>query len=133
MSHDGNGVKWRIGRGENVCIWHDRWLMGPKEYKIEETPIRSDMQSVSKLINQANRTWDVPTITSVFACQDAQHILCVPLLANAEQDMIVWLGEQIGESNTILGTTSNGYNAFYKKKKWQVTCPLKIKIMTYDV
>ena len=49
----GDGLRWRVGNGENIRIWKDRWIDSPSTYRI--LPLMRHLEAnatVNSLINQ---------------------------------------------------------------------------------
>ena len=50
---------WRVGNGENIRIWKDKWIWSPSTYKVQSPPSVLDPDAtVSSLINRATNWWD---------------------------------------------------------------------------
>lgn len=55
-----HGLRWRIGIGTSIDVWHDNWL--PRDYALR--PFTPDLYnlgplSVASLIDQTSSTWDI--------------------------------------------------------------------------
>jgi hypothetical protein len=48
-----DGLRWRVGNGESIRIWKDRWIDSPSTYRII-SPVRhlEANATVNSLINQ---------------------------------------------------------------------------------
>uniref|UniRef100_A0A2N9EX83 Reverse transcriptase domain-containing protein n=1 Tax=Fagus sylvatica TaxID=28930 RepID=A0A2N9EX83_FAGSY len=52
------GARWRIGRGDSVCIWRDKWLPSPSPGLPLSPPNLLDAEAcVSSLIQQSSVVW----------------------------------------------------------------------------
>ena len=75
-----NGMVWRIGDGNSMGIREDKWL--PDQcYRKVTSPLPSippDLK-VSCLIDTNTREWKADLIKQVFAPQEAEKILSIPL------------------------------------------------------
>ena len=61
-----HGLKWRIGNGSQVRIFHDAWLLGSRQGKVLSPAIESH----ASLINHVDRCWKVVEIDSLFDQDD---------------------------------------------------------------
>lgn len=74
------GVRWRVGSGQNNNIWSDNWL--PREFGFR--PFTPDLYDfgplyVSSLIDQSCGSWDVNVVSELFWDEDKETILRIPL------------------------------------------------------
>jgi hypothetical protein len=65
------GTRWRVGDGEDIQIWKDRWLPSPTTFKVI-TPVPGLLGDarVSELITQDPICWNIPLIDSLFMERD---------------------------------------------------------------
>ena len=61
-----HGLKWRIGNGSQVRIFHDAWLPGSRQGKVLSPAIESH----ASLINHVDKCWKVVEIDSLFDRDD---------------------------------------------------------------
>jgi len=69
------GAKWRVGNGESIKLWGDRWLpslshtslQGPRVAELQEA-------TVSYLINPTTRLWDSSTLSRVFSQDELNEV-----------------------------------------------------------
>ena len=74
------GAVWRIGNGNSVHIWNDRWLPGAVNNKIISSAIvANNNDTVSSLIDQTSREWKGELIDSYFFEWEANIIKNIPL------------------------------------------------------
>jgi hypothetical protein len=89
------GITWRIGDGTNIRIWRDNWI--PRgNHKVIGKASNQRLKWVSDLINQTTKTWDEPTIRSLFFPPDAEEILKINLPSSNARDTIAWAHESNG-------------------------------------
>ena len=69
------GAKWRVGNGESIKLWGDRWLPS-LSYPSLQGPLVAELQeaTVSYLIDPATRTWDSATLSRVFSQDKANEV-----------------------------------------------------------
>ena len=75
-----NGMVWRIGDGNSMGIREDKWL--PDQcYRKVTSPLPSipPDSKVNCLIDTNTREWKADLIKQVFAPQEAEKILSIPL------------------------------------------------------
>ena len=54
------GMLWRVGDGRQIRVFHDNWILGSfSTSAVPRTPGLEDDSTVSSLINQTTREWDV--------------------------------------------------------------------------
>ncbi|XP_012847426.1 PREDICTED: uncharacterized protein LOC105967373 [Erythranthe guttata] len=85
------GTRWRIGNGDKVQIWGDRWLPRGSTFK-PFTPRGqwpSDMK-VSSLIDSVTGQWDPHILSQIFVEEDINCILSIPLGSSINEDKLMW-------------------------------------------
>lgn len=82
---------WRIGNGQTLQIWGEKWLPPPSTYVIQ-TPHRQleYKAKVCDLIDPETRGWNVPLIRENFWEEEANLICNLPLSQYNQQDKLVW-------------------------------------------
>ncbi|MBA0790566.1 hypothetical protein Gohar_015205, partial [Gossypium harknessii] len=91
------GLSWRIGRGNNVSIWTDRWIPGIEPSTWQNGNENRELKTVSDLIDGTSKKWKTEIIFSTFQVEIAQKILKIPLAETDSEDLRVWKGEATGE------------------------------------
>ena len=82
------GLKWRIGTGSQVHIFHDAWLLGSWQGKVLSPVTESHANAiVSSLINHVDRCWKVAEIDSLFLPKVAATIKAIPLSLFDQDDL----------------------------------------------
>lgn len=70
---------WGIGKGDKVSIFIHSWLPYLINYKLQSIILYPNIVRVADLINKDTREWRRDVITSMFAEEDADRILKIPL------------------------------------------------------
>jgi hypothetical protein len=92
------GMKWRIGNGNLVKIWGDKWLPTPTTYKVQSPiTILPEEAVVRTLIDDESRGWKKALVNSVFSKEEADIIFSIPLSKYGNPDMLIWRGSSNGE------------------------------------
>lgn len=91
------GSKWRVGNGEKIRIWKDRWLPTPTTYKVvSPISLLPEEARVFDLLIQDSQCWNSRLIDEVFLPRDASIIKSTPLSFQRPQDKIIWYGNHRG-------------------------------------
>lgn len=84
------GLKWRVGNGEQVRVWDDAWLPGDTSIVVPTLNLESPADlKVSELINEEG-DWDVEALNMHFTAADATLIRELPLNARHMCDVMFW-------------------------------------------
>ena len=61
------GSRWRLGNGEKVQIWGDKWLLKPSTFMVSSRRLfmPQDMK-VGDLINKEEASWKVEAVDAFF-------------------------------------------------------------------
>jgi hypothetical protein len=74
------GLMWRVGNGDNIQIWQDKWIPKPTTYKIQSPCESMDpLARVNTLIDLTTGWWNYTLIQSSFAKVEADMICSLPL------------------------------------------------------
>lgn len=74
------GLRWRVGNGEDILVWKDRWL--PDEFQFKAVPINANVDpnlKVCDLMNLTHITWNMELILHLFDPDVAKQILAMHL------------------------------------------------------
>uniref|UniRef100_A0A2N9F4S3 RNase H type-1 domain-containing protein n=1 Tax=Fagus sylvatica TaxID=28930 RepID=A0A2N9F4S3_FAGSY len=64
------GLRWRVGSGERIRIWKDRWLPSSSTYKVISPISGGDAEAtVDKLICAESMSWNIPLLHSNTAAE----------------------------------------------------------------
>ena len=139
-------MMWRVGDGNQIRVFHDKWIPGCfLTSAVSRTPGFEDDSTISSLINQITREWDVQQIDLKIAPFMAQKIKAIPPCRSMLRDCTVWLrtrdgnysvktsyqllveSENRGEAS---GSNSDNLRSFWKGI-WKMRIPNKIKIFCW--
>ena len=94
------GLVWRIGNGDKVRIWGDKW--GPIQRShlpaVTNNQLPSDAK-VSMLINKDTGWWDHNVMDEHFNEEEARAIKAILVSCTNQEDRMIWSGT----TNGLLG------------------------------
>jgi hypothetical protein len=92
-----DGLLWRVGNGESIKIWSDKWLSSSFSHKVH-TPIRGldGNARVSDIIDSGTGWWNISLIRSIFDPGEADLICGIPLSPLRNLDKLIWQGTSHG-------------------------------------
>uniref|UniRef100_A0A2N9F2E6 Enoyl reductase (ER) domain-containing protein n=1 Tax=Fagus sylvatica TaxID=28930 RepID=A0A2N9F2E6_FAGSY len=91
------GLRWRVGNGETIKIWRDKWLPCPTTYSvISPRQVLEENATVDILINRDTMQWRSDLLDRVFLPRDAEVIRAIPLSARQPRDCLIWAGTKKG-------------------------------------
>lgn len=93
------GMVWRVGKGNNVRIWEDPWLISDDGRFILSERVEG-LMNINDLIKHDEGAWDMEIITSKFNERDQKCILAIPLSMREHVDSIYWPYSQDGNYST---------------------------------
>ncbi|XP_071917065.1 uncharacterized mitochondrial protein AtMg00310-like [Coffea arabica] len=97
------GLWKRVGDGEQVNIWKDRWVLGSKSGKVSMIcPPNCHLQTVDQLIQEGG--WNKEILQQVFNQKDREQIANMPLSVFKRQDRFFWSFSKSG-----IYTAKTGY------------------------
>ena len=143
------GTRCRVGNGNRIHIWEDKWLPTPTTYKVI-SPLKpfDDYPRVSMLIDRDTRRWKGDVVRSLFLPFEARTILNIPLSHNLPEDQIIWVGNKKGEFSVksacyivvrVLDTMEEGESSSGDprsplwKKLWHLNIPPKVRIFAWKM
>uniref|UniRef100_A0A2N9IEQ3 Reverse transcriptase Ty1/copia-type domain-containing protein n=1 Tax=Fagus sylvatica TaxID=28930 RepID=A0A2N9IEQ3_FAGSY len=92
-----DGLKSRVGNGEKIKIWSDKWLPCPTTYKVISPMTKlEDFATVDMLIHRDTMQWKRELIDQVFCPRDAEIILEISLSIRHPNDRLIWTGTKRG-------------------------------------
>ena len=105
------GMVWRVGTGEHIRIWKDRWLQGAPSAIILSPPRILDVNAkVESLIIQDSMQWDVELSDQIFLPWEAEIVKQIPLSFRRPNDMLTW-----GETKKREFSVKSAYRLLYQK------------------
>ena len=74
------GAIWRIGSGEKINIWQQRWLPRKHHPWLLNCPLESfENHTMDSLIDSVTRSWNEELVDGLFGVEDAEMIKRIPL------------------------------------------------------
>lgn len=100
------GLIWRVGYGEKVKIWKDRWIPKPTCYLVRlPKRVLNEEAVVTNLIDKDTRWWNIPLIKEVFEEDEVTAICQIPISSYNGRDQQIWRYTENEES-----TVKNAYH-----------------------
>nr|KYP40902.1 hypothetical protein KK1_037728 [Cajanus cajan] len=85
------GLRWCIGNGRSLKVWHDPWLRNPtNSYVTTPIPKGHENLTVAELIDMNERKWNQDLLSIFFGTEDIRDIFSIPLLNLHEHDTPSW-------------------------------------------
>jgi hypothetical protein len=142
------GARWRVGNGNSIRVWHDRWIPIPSA-GVPVTPPNELPEDayVSSLIQVGTGLWNKEMVERIFIPSEASLILSTTLSSRAPNDLLIWGGEKSGKYSVrsayrILATidldgnpgcSTSEYWRMFWKKIWSVQVPFKSRNFLWRV
>jgi hypothetical protein len=74
------GVIWRVGNGQRIKVWGDRWVPKATSYLVQTPPrVLPECSIVAALIDRDTRGWNINLLKEVFFEEEVQVISNIPL------------------------------------------------------
>ncbi|KAL7111975.1 hypothetical protein ACP275_05G123500 [Erythranthe tilingii] len=140
--HLQEGIRTRIGDGQDTSIWGDPWCVdGSQPRLFTRRPMHTSFPDrVSDIINPITRSWNHGLIKEVFWPIDHQRILNIPIGSRHAKDLMIWQFTPNGQfsvkscyRNIITRGRAranfagpSGVSSINWKKLWNVPLPPKI-------
>ncbi|KAK2647882.1 hypothetical protein Ddye_015371 [Dipteronia dyeriana] len=135
------GSRWRIGNGNSVRVYGDRWIPRPSTFKIS-SPILLDENVTVDFLKTDSGGWNIDLLQDTFIADDVNQILSIPPSNPSAGDYLLWHFKKSGEYSThsryrvardmtmvdspgVLGSKDLAY---WWKILWKLKIPLKIKL-----
>ena len=85
------GAIWRIGSGEKINIWQQRWLPRKHPPWLLNCPLeRFENHTMDSLIDPITRSWNEELVNGLFGVEDAEMIKRIPLSRSVAEDTLYW-------------------------------------------
>jgi len=131
------GAWWSIGSGTTIPILNEPWLSNG-EFISNDTPGAHFVHNfaVSSLMNLHDKSWNEQVVRQVFSVDIANKILHTPLIAQVEDNRILWKAERHGRYSvrsayrlcvTELIDSSYLWRPRYWSGIWNLKVPPKVK------
>ena len=98
------GTRWRIGNGQSVSVWQDRWLPRPIYFKPMTPCVNFNLVNlkVSDLLLSSG-SWNEQLVSDIFLPIDAEIICNLPLSRLGGEDKWIWHFDRFGRYTTKIG------------------------------
>lgn len=85
------GLRWRVGNGECIWVWEDKWLPLSSTFKVvsPNSFLHADIH-VSELIDPTSANWKSTVIDALFLPHEAEIIKSSPLSVKLPEDKQIW-------------------------------------------
>ncbi|KAL5574719.1 hypothetical protein UlMin_016418 [Ulmus minor] len=135
------GLRCRIGSGQNTYIYHDCWLPCAGIFKISSPRVLGNFDKVSSLIT-ASGSWDSSLIRKSFHEDEANAILSLPLPRRTTPDTLLWHYDKSGhytvhsgywlanKCRSVLSSSTISLNSWWKRF-WHLRIPSKIRVFIW--
>ncbi|KAL5543272.1 hypothetical protein UlMin_010982 [Ulmus minor] len=132
------GMRRKIGSGEDTLIYHDGWLPRDGVFKISSPRVLGNFEKVSSLIT-ASGAWDSNLIRTSFHPDEAEAILSLPLPRRKVPDSFLWHYDKSGHytvrsgywltsnSKGIPSSLTSSHTSWWQKF-WRLRIPPKIRM-----
>jgi hypothetical protein len=116
------GLRWRVGNGESIKIWGDRWLPSQATFRVQSPVDTLDHNArVCSLMNQDTGWWDVPLVRTIFNTKEAEIICGLPLNFLCQPGTLIWARTSQG-----IFTVRNAYGEQEISGVWTTLWSLKV-------
>ncbi|KAF5444913.1 hypothetical protein F2P56_034005 [Juglans regia] len=85
------GMRWRVGNGQHIRIWGDKWMPTPSSYMVQ-SPVSSLGQEafVADLIDETSGCWKYDLVRETFNREEAALICTLPVSRMSLVDKLFW-------------------------------------------
>ncbi|XP_027086733.2 uncharacterized protein [Coffea arabica] len=84
------GSRWRVGSGQSIKIWSDRWLPRPFTFKIvSRSTALPENSTVDSLIDWERKTWRVDLLQEIFWPEETELIQSIPIGDSHNRDKLI--------------------------------------------
>ncbi|KAL5565829.1 hypothetical protein UlMin_028993 [Ulmus minor] len=135
------GLRCKIGSGQNTYIYHDCWLPRDGIFRISSPRVLGEFAKVSSLIT-ASGSWDSSIIRESFHEDEAEAILSLPLPRRSTPDTLLWHYDKSGhytvrsgywlanKGRSVPSSSTVSLNSWWKRL-WRLRVPAKIRIFIW--
>ncbi|KAK3221509.1 hypothetical protein Dsin_008534 [Dipteronia sinensis] len=104
------GLRWKVGDGNSIRIFQDRWISRPSTFKTITSDHASDLR-VAALLNRNGRSWDLNKLDFHLLPIDREATLSIHVSGKGGQDCLPW----------------------HFEKKWFILCEEWVRIFVWRV
>ena len=137
------GLCWRIGNGEKIKVWGDKWLPTPSTYQV--TSPRMFLQAktlVCDLIDREKACQKTKAIDALFLPHEVEEIKKIPLSIHLPVDKQIcacspnglftvrsayWVAREMSRPRNFNFGLDGGKNRQFWTKIWKIQVPHKIR------
>ena len=103
-----NGVRFEVGNGNHIHVWHDPWLPCNENVflTIEIIPGLEEV-TVANLMKDGNREWDQNVLKDLFNDRDFALIKPIPLSKRMVEDVLTWPYDSKGSYIVKIGVQTD--------------------------
>ena len=137
------GLRWRVGNGEKIKIWGDRWLPKPFIFMVSSPRLfmPEDMK-VGELINKEEASWKVDAVDALFLPHESEAIKAIPISSHLPEDKQIWawstngafsvknangVASQISLALSTVSSSDGSQERSFWKRLWKINVPHKIR------
>lgn len=85
------GLWWRVGNGESIKVWKDKWIPSSSTPQILSPMNELDEEArVSSLIDPRSGEWNMPLLRSIFSPWEVELIGSIHLSPLCKLDKLIW-------------------------------------------
>ena len=142
-----HGLRWRIGNGEKVKVWGDKWLPTPSTYQVTSPRMFLQVETlVGDLIDKEKACWKTEVIDALFLPHEAEEIKKIPLSSHLPTDKQIWacshngvftvqsaywVARVMSRPRNFSSGSDEGRNRQFWTKIWRIQVPHKIRHFTW--
>lgn len=85
-------MKWRVGNGESILLWSDKWLPSPASQKIlspTDHILPNDAKDRAH-VDLEKKEWHAQLVRQVLGAEEVDLVLGIPLSLHLPQDCCIW-------------------------------------------
>jgi hypothetical protein len=140
------GLMWRVGNGEKIKIWKDRWIPTSSTHRIQDpVQLLSREAKVAEIINGNTNWWNIPLIEQIFPQEIVEKICSLPICPRSQEDRLVWAGTKLGtfsvrsayhlemeRRSRIVGCSSLASpSSLYWQRLWKIKIPRSVTLFLW--
>lgn len=91
------GLCWRMGNGQSIKIWEDKWIPNPVSCAIQlPVHVLPPNALVSSLIDAETNWWNFLLLHNIFSLAEASQIASMVVSPQGNPDKLVWIDHSNG-------------------------------------
>ncbi|XP_035546588.1 uncharacterized protein LOC118348634 [Juglans regia] len=139
------GLIWKVGNGEKIKIWGNKWLSTPSSFSIQSPVSSLDKEARVCELMQGRGEWNTLLIRNIFNKEEADQICSIPVSSMEVEDRLVW-----GPSKKGIFSVRSAYHLEMERKQairgensrheervkgwdsiWELDVPRKVKLFLW--